>query len=132
MDVGAKGQRFPGLPWILRKFNNKLFNALLIAGADPKLRDYEGQTVLFQRIKSGPPNKTELIDLCEKMTKVGARIDTVDFKSQNLFDASLSSGFPRHDIFRVLSRSWSRSEAERLRWQHSLAQGGASSHQSQV
>jgi ankyrin repeat protein len=94
MDVGVKGPRFPGIPWILGKFNDKLFNALLAAGADPELRDYEGQTVLFQRIKSGPPGGTELIDLCEKMTKAGARIDTVDFKGQTLFDASLSSRFP--------------------------------------
>jgi hypothetical protein len=94
MDVCVKGPRFPGLPWILGKFNDKLFNALLIAEADPELRDYEGQTVLFQRIKPGPPNGTELIDLCEKMTKAGVRIDTVDFKGQTLFDASLSSRFP--------------------------------------
>jgi hypothetical protein len=39
MDVGVKGLRFPGLPWILGKFNDKLFSALLIAGADPELRD---------------------------------------------------------------------------------------------
>jgi ankyrin repeat protein len=106
MDFGVKGQRFPGLPRILEKFNDRLSNVLLIAGADPELRDYEGQTLLFQRIQYGPPNGTERIDLCEKITKAGARIDTVDFKGQTLFDTSLSSTPPgfRGDMtfFRLL------------------------------
>lgn len=84
------------------KFDHKAFTALVAAGADPEVRDNQGQTLLFQKVGSRNLPAGERIDLCEKMVKAGASIDTVDSSGRNLLHSCISNYPNNLELFRFL------------------------------